>query len=90
MRSVGAVTHAASTQEILDLRDRGLTLTEVAKRVDMTVSGAWSRDRNARPPKQPRQGRWQQVFAEALDQTLRLVFEQPLLIISAEPTPELS
>jgi hypothetical protein len=29
-------------------------------------------------------------FAEALDQTLRLVFEQPLLIIPAEPPPELS
>ena len=70
MRPVGAPTHPASTQEILYLRDKGLTWTEVAKRVDMTVSGAWSRYRKARPPKPPRLGRWQQVFAEALDQNL--------------------
>jgi hypothetical protein len=70
MRRIGAPTHPASTQEILDLRDQGLTWTEVAKRVDMTVSGAWSRYRKARPPKPPRLRRWQQVFAEALDQNL--------------------
>jgi hypothetical protein len=70
MRPVGAPTHPASTQMILGLRDQGLTWTEVARRVDMTVSGAWSRYRNARPPKQPRLGRWQQVFADALDQNL--------------------
>jgi hypothetical protein len=72
MRPVGAPNHPASTQEILDLRDQGLTWTEVAKRVDMTVSGAWSRYRNARPPRPPRLGRWQQVFAEALDQNLAI------------------
>jgi hypothetical protein len=65
-----ARTHPASTQEILDLRDKGLTWTEVANRVDMTVSGAWSRYRKARPPKPPGLGRWQQVLAEALDQHL--------------------
>jgi hypothetical protein len=70
MRPVGAHTHPTSTQEILDMRDQGLTWTEVARRVDMTVSGAWSRYRNARPPKPPRLGRWQQVFAQALDQNL--------------------
>jgi hypothetical protein len=72
MRPVGARTHPASTKEILDLRDQGLTWAEVAKRVDMTVSGAWSRYRKARPPKPPRLGRWQQVFAEALDQNLAI------------------
>jgi hypothetical protein len=70
MRPVGAPTHPASTQEILDLRDQGLTWTEVAKQVNMTVSGALSRYRKARPPKPPRLGRWQQIFAEALDQNL--------------------
>jgi hypothetical protein len=70
MRPVGAPNHLASTQEIRDLRDQGLTWTEVSKRVDMTVSGAWSRYRKARPLKPPRLGRWQQVFAEALDQNL--------------------
>jgi hypothetical protein len=70
MRPVGAPTHPASTQEILDLRDKGLTWTEVANRVDMTVSGAWSRYRKARPPKPPRLGRWQQVLVEALDEHL--------------------
>ena len=56
----------------LELRDQGLTWTEVAKPVDMTVSGAWSRYRRARPPKPPRLGRWQQVVADALDQNLAI------------------
>jgi len=56
----------------LELRDQGLTWTEVAKQVDMTVSGAWSRYRRARPPKPPRLGRWQQVVADALDQNLAI------------------
>ena len=38
----------------------------------MTVSGAWSRCRKARPPKPPRLGRWQQVLADALDQNLSI------------------
>jgi hypothetical protein len=70
MRPVGPPPYPASTQEILDLRGQGLTWNEVAERVDMTVSGAWSRYRKARPPTPPRLGRWQQVFAEALDQSL--------------------
>ena len=40
-----------STQQILELRDQGLTWNEVAKQVDMTVSGAWSRYRKARQPR---------------------------------------
>ena len=56
----------------------------------MTVSGAWSRYRRARPPKSPRLARWQQVLADALDQNALLAFEQPSLIISAEPRPGLS
>ena len=38
----------------------------------MTVSGAWSRYRKARPPESPRLGRWQQVLADALDQNLAI------------------
>ena len=38
----------------------------------MTVSGAWSRYRRARPPKFPRLGRWQQVLADGLDQNLAI------------------
>ena len=38
----------------------------------MTVSGAWSRYRRARPPKTPRLGRWQQVLADALDKHLAI------------------
>ena len=53
-------------------RDRGLAWTEVAKQVDMTVSGAWSRYRRARLPKSPRLGRWQQVLTDALDQNLAI------------------
>ena len=61
----GAPAHPASTQRILELHDQGLTWPEVANQVDMTVSGAWSRYRKARPPKPPRLGRWQQVLTGA-------------------------
>ena len=38
----------------------------------MTVSGAWSRYRRARPPRPARLGRWQQVLTDALDQNLAI------------------
>jgi DNA-directed RNA polymerase specialized sigma24 family protein len=60
LRRSGPPAHPASTQQILEFRDQGLTWNEVADRVDMTASGAWSRSRRARPPKPPRLGRWQQ------------------------------
>jgi predicted DNA-binding transcriptional regulator AlpA len=72
MRRGAPPTHQASTEKILELRDQGLTWSEVAEQVGMTVSGAWSRYRNARPPKPPRLGRWQQVLAGALDQNLAI------------------
>ena len=72
MRRGGASAHPASTQQILELRDQGLTWPEIAQQVDMTVSGAWSRYRRARPPKSPRLGRWQQVLADALDENLAI------------------
>lgn len=64
----GAPAHPTSTQQILELRDRGLTWNEVARQVDMTVSRVWSGYRRARPPKSPRLGRWQQVLADALEE----------------------
>jgi hypothetical protein len=72
MRLNGPPPHPASTQQILELRDQGLTWNEIAEQVDMTVSGAWSRYRRARPPKPPRLGRWQQVLADALDKNLAI------------------
>jgi cystathionine beta-lyase/cystathionine gamma-synthase len=57
---------------------QGLSWNEVAKQVDMTVSGAWSRYRKARPPKPPRLGRWQRVLADAT-KTLRLAYDRPSL-----------
>jgi orotate phosphoribosyltransferase-like protein len=68
MRRGGPPAHPASTQQILELRDQGLTWEEVADRVEMTVSGAWSRYGRAQPPRSPRLGRWQQVLADALEQ----------------------
>lgn len=68
----GAPAHPASTQQILELRDRGLTWNEVAEQVGMTVFGAWSHYRRARPPDSPRLGRWQQVLADALGQNLAI------------------
>jgi hypothetical protein len=72
VRSSGPPSHPASTQQILELRDQGLTWNEVAKQADMTVSGAWSRYRRARPPKPARLGRWQQVLADGLDKNLAI------------------
>jgi Sigma-70, region 4 len=72
MRRGGPSVHPASTQLIVELRDQGLTWPEIAEQVGMTVSGAWSRYRRARPPKSPRSGRWQQVLAEALNQNLAI------------------
>ena len=72
MRRSGPPAHAASTQQILELRDQGLTWPEIAGQVDMTVSGAWSRHRRARPPKSQRLGRWQQILADALHQNLAI------------------
>jgi predicted DNA-binding transcriptional regulator AlpA len=90
IRSGGPPAHPASTQRILQLRHQGLTWNEVAEQVGMTASGAWSRYRRARPPQSPRLGRWQQVLADALIRTLRLVSVQRSLIISVERPPGLS
>jgi len=58
MRRGGPPAHPASIQEILELRERGLTWREVAEQVNMTVSGVWSRNRRTRPRKPARLGRW--------------------------------
>jgi hypothetical protein len=72
MRRGGPPAHATCTDQIMELGDQGLTWNEIAEQVDMTVSGAWSRYRKARPPNSPRLGRSQQVLADALDQTLAI------------------
>jgi hypothetical protein len=72
MRRGGPSAHPASTDQIVELRNQGLTWNEVAEEVDMTVSGVWSRYRRARPSKPSRLGRWQQIFADALDQNLAI------------------
>jgi predicted DNA-binding transcriptional regulator AlpA len=72
LRCGGPEAHPASTQQILELRDQGLTWPEIAEQVDMSVSGVWSRYRRARLPKSPRLGRWQQVLVDALDQNLAI------------------
>jgi len=72
MRRGGPPSHPVSTEQVIELRNQELTWSEVAEQVDMTVSGAWSRYRRARPPKPPRLGRWQQVLADALDQNLAI------------------
>jgi predicted DNA-binding transcriptional regulator AlpA len=68
----GVPPRPASTQRIVELRDQGLTWPAVAEQVGMTVSGAWSRYRRARPPKPARLGRWQRVLSDALDQNLAI------------------
>jgi predicted DNA-binding transcriptional regulator AlpA len=88
MRSGGPQGHPASTQQILELRDQGLTWNEIAEQVGMTVSGVWSRYRWARPPKPAHLGRGSRCSRTPLIKIWRLASEQPSLIISAEPQPE--
>jgi hypothetical protein len=89
MRRGAPPAHPASTQQILELRDQGLTCTEIAEQVDMTVSGAWSRYRKA--GRSPRGWAVGSRFSPMrLTTILRLAYEQPLLIILVEPPPELS
>jgi hypothetical protein len=71
----GAPAHPASTQQILELPEQGVTWNEVANRVDRTVSGAWGRYPRAKPTKPPRLGRWQQVLSDPSTNTLRLAYE---------------
>src|SRR6185295_8634762 len=72
MRRGTPPAHPASTQQILELRDQGLTWNEIAQQVDMTVSGVWSRYQRPRRPRSPHLGRWQQVLVDALDQHLAI------------------
>jgi hypothetical protein len=72
MRRGGPPARPASTQQILELRDQGLTWNEVAEQVGMTRSGAWSRYQKAQPRKSAHLGRWQQVLADALDRNLAI------------------
>jgi hypothetical protein len=89
MRRGGPPARPASTQQILELRDKGVTWNEVARQVDMTVSGVWSRHRKARPPNHA----WavgKRFSPTHLIKTLRLAYVQPSLIISVELRPGLS
>ena len=90
MRRGGPPAHPASTEQILQLRDQGLTWNEVAEQVGMTVSGVWSRYRRAQPPKSPPLGRWQQVFADALDQNLAIGVRAAVADHLGRTPPELS
>jgi hypothetical protein len=81
----GPPAHHASTREMLELRDQGLTWTEVATQVDMTVSGVGRRCRRARPPKPQRVGDGSRCSPTPSIKTLRLAYEQRLLIVLVEP-----
>ena len=86
----GAPSRPTSTQQILELRDQGLTWTEVAEQVDMTVSGAWSRYRRARPPKPHAWAAGSRFSPTPWTRTLPLAYAQPSLIILDGPPRELS
>jgi hypothetical protein len=88
MRRGGPPAHPASTQQMLELRDQGLTWNEVAEKVDMTVSGAWSRYRKARPPKPPRLAVGSGFWPTPSNRTLRLASVQPSPITLGEPLPD--
>jgi hypothetical protein len=85
VRSGGPPSHPASTQQILDPRDQGLTWNEVAKQVHMTVSGAWSLI-GIPVHRSPRAWAVGSRFSPTrLIRTLRLGSERPSVIMSAEP-----
>ena len=90
MRRGGPSAHPASTQQILELRDQGLTWPEIAEQVDMTVSGAWSRYRRARPPNPHAWAVGSRFSPTHLTRTLPLVSGRRSLIISVERPPGLS
>jgi hypothetical protein len=48
MRRGGPASHPATTEQIVDLRDQGMTWSEVAKHVDMR-----SMEANCRPASRP-------------------------------------
>jgi hypothetical protein len=74
IRRSGPPAHTGSTEQILELRDRGLTWNDVAGQIDMTVPGAWMEPLPAGPAAEAGGlGRWQQVLADALDQNLAIV-----------------
>ena len=90
MRRGGPPAHPASTQQILELRDQGLSWTEVAEQVGMTfpVHGAATGGPGRRSPHAWAVG--SRFSPTHLTRTLRLVFERRSLIISVEPPPGLS
>ena len=90
MRRGGASAHPASTQQILELRDQGLTWNEIAEQVGMTVSGAWSRHRRALPPKFHAWVVGSRFSPRHSTRTLHLASVRPSLIILVERPPGLS
>ena len=82
MRRVGASAHPASTQRILELRDQGLTWPEIAEQVGMTVSGAWSRYRRARPSSPNAWAVGSRFSPTPLIRTLPLAFVQRVQIFT--------
>jgi len=90
MRRGGASAHPASTQQILELRDQGLTWNEIAEQVDMTVQlrGAATAGPGPRSPHVLADGN--RCSPTHLIKTLQLVYVQPSLIISAAPPRELN
>jgi hypothetical protein len=90
VRRGGPPAHPGSTQQIRELRHQGLTWNEVATKVDMTVSGAWSRYQ--RPGRHSPHG-WgigSGFFLTRLRRISRLASERLSLTISEEPQPVLS
>src|SRR5687767_14983771 len=89
MRRGGASAHPASTQQILELRDQGLTWTEVAEQVGMTVSvfGAATGGHSPSPHVWAVGSR---CSPTPLTRTLQLASGQRSLIILTEPQLGLS
>jgi hypothetical protein len=90
MRRGAPPSYPTSTRQILELRDRGLTWTEVAEQVNMTVSGAWSRYPTTRHPSRHAWAVGSGCSPTPSTNTLPLAYEQPLPITLVETPTELN
>jgi hypothetical protein len=81
----------ASTQQILELGDHGLTWSEMAKQVDMTVSDAGAATGESGRPSLHAWAVGSRFSPTRSIKTLRLAYEQPSLIIFlVDPRPGLN
>jgi hypothetical protein len=72
MRRGGPPAHPTSKEQILELRDQGLTWTEVGRTGGNDCFGCIEPLPKGLPPMPPRLGRWQEILAEGAGPNLAI------------------